>query len=49
MEWYGLGLDYLQRYHSLITGVTAEDVQRVARQYLRPDNYTLVVAGPTIE
>ena len=27
MEWHGLGLDrYLQRYHSLIYGVTADDV-----------------------
>ncbi len=46
MEWYGLGLDYLQRYQSLIMSVTAADVQRVASQYLRQDDYTLVVAGP---
>lgn len=47
MEWYGLGLDYLLRYNDLMYGVTAADVQRVARQYLRRDNYTLVVAGPS--
>jgi zinc protease len=46
MERHGLGLDYLQRYNSLIYGVTPADVQRVAHRYLRPDNYTLVVAGP---
>jgi zinc protease len=46
MEWYGLGLDYLQRYNGLIYGVTPADVQRVARQYLRADTYTLVTAGP---
>jgi zinc protease len=46
MEWDGLGLDYLQRYAGLINGVSAADVQRVARQYLRADAYTLVVAGP---
>jgi zinc protease len=46
MEWYGLGLDYLQRYKDLIYSVTAADVQRVARQYLRRDAYALVVAGP---
>jgi zinc protease len=46
LEWHGLGLDYLRRYKSLIEGVTAADVQRVAHTYLRPDNYTLVVAGP---
>jgi len=46
MEWYGLGLDYLHRYAGEINAITAEDVQRVAAQYLRPDVYTLVVAGP---
>jgi zinc protease len=46
MEWHDLGLDYLRQYKSLIEGVTAADVQRVAHTYLRPDNYTLVVAGP---
>jgi zinc protease len=46
MEWYGLGLDYLQRYNDLIYGVTAADIQRVAAQYLRPNACALVVAGP---
>lgn len=46
MEWFGLGLDYLDRYNSLIYGVTAADVQRVAAQYLRPEQCTIVVAGP---
>jgi zinc protease len=49
MEWYGLGLDYLLRYNDLVYGVSAADVQRVARTYLRNDNYTLVVAGPADE
>jgi zinc protease len=48
MEWFGLGLDFLQRYRSQIESVTAADVQRVAHQYLRPDDYTLVVAGPPL-
>lgn len=46
MEWFGLGLDYLERYKGLIDGVTAADVQRVAAQYLRPEQCTIVVAGP---
>jgi zinc protease len=46
MEWYGLGLDYLQRYNELIYNVTPAEVQRVARAYLRTDAYTLSVAGP---
>jgi zinc protease len=49
MEWYGLGLEYLRRYKDLIYSVTPADVQRVARQYLRTDDYTLVVAGPSLE
>jgi zinc protease len=49
IEWNNLGLDYLQRYKALIYGVSAADVQRVAHQYLRPDNYTVVVAGPPSE
>jgi zinc protease len=47
MEWNGLGLDYLSRYNDLVYGVTTEDVQRVAQNYLRPDTYALSVAGPT--
>lgn len=46
MEWYGLGLDYLQRYPALINSVTAADVQRVAAHYLRPDACVVVTAGP---
>ena len=46
MEWYDLGLDYLERYNDLIYGITPDDIQRVAGAYLRPDAYTLVVAGP---
>lgn len=46
MEWFDLGLDYLERYNSLIYGVTAADVQRVAAQYLHPEHCTIVIAGP---
>lgn len=44
-EWYGLGLDYLQRYRGLIESVTAEDVLRVAKRYLRPEAMAIVTAG----
>jgi zinc protease len=46
MEWFGLGLDYLQTYQERIRAITKEDVQRVAADYLRADSYTLVTAGP---
>ena len=48
IERYGLGLDYLQRYNGLIYSVTAADIQRVAKSYLRLDAYALVVAGPSL-
>jgi zinc protease len=45
VEYYKLGLDYADRYPTLINAVTRADVQRVARTYLRPDRYVLVVVG----
>jgi zinc protease len=49
MERYDLGLDYLQRYASLVNAVTVQDVQRMAREYLDPDSYALAVAGPEVD
>lgn len=46
MEFYGLGLDYLERYSDIIDAITVEDVQAAARRYLDPDAYALAVAGP---
>jgi len=48
MERYGLGLDYLQRYASLIDAVSEADVLDAARRYLDPDRYALAVAGPAL-
>jgi len=44
-EYYGLGLDYPEKYPLLIKSVTREDVLRVAKTYLHPENYILVVVG----
>jgi zinc protease len=49
MERYDLGLDYLQRYTSLIDQITPEQVQAVAQRWLDPDAYALAVAGPVAE
>jgi zinc protease len=43
---YGLGFDYIDKYPEHINRVTIEDIARVARKYLDPQNYTLVVVGP---
>ena len=45
VEFYGLGLDYADKYSRLINAVTKEDVLRAARLYLHPGDYTLVVVG----
>jgi zinc protease len=42
---FGLPLDYYDGYVQQIMNVTAADVQRVAREYLRPDRMTVVVVG----
>jgi zinc protease len=43
MEIHGLPADYLATYRDRVNGVTAADVQRVAKQYLHPGDYDLVV------
>ncbi len=45
VEFYGLGLDYPDRYESLIDSVTKDDIQRVAKKYLRPEDAILVIVG----
>jgi len=45
MELYGLGLDYPEKYPRLINQITAEEVLRVARAYLHPEKFILVVVG----
>jgi zinc protease len=37
--------DYLQTYRDRLQAVTVEDIQRVASQYVRPDEAALVVVG----
>jgi len=45
IEYYGLGLDYPEKYPSIIRYLTREDVLRVAKAYLRPENIILVVVA----
>jgi zinc protease len=45
IEIYSLGLDYPQKYAGLINSVTREDIRRVARMYLHPDNMVIVVVA----
>jgi zinc protease len=48
-EIFKLGFNFLKDYPEHIRKVTIEDVQRVAKQHLDPDNMTLVVVGPIDE
>jgi len=42
---FGLDLDDLERYPERINAVTADDIQRVARQYLKPGLLSMVLVG----
>jgi zinc protease len=44
-EYFGYPADYLQQYRANIDKVTAADVQRVAGQYLKPENLAILVLG----
>ena len=46
---YGLPDDYLQSYRERIDAITADDVQRVANEYVRPDVAAMVIVGDAKE
>ena len=45
LEYHGLPSDYLDTYQENIRKITMEDVKRVARTYLQPENNILLVLG----
>ncbi len=45
LEFYAYPPDYLERYQEQIAAVSAGDVQRVARDYLRPEHQQVIVVG----
>lgn len=45
VEYYGLGLDYPERYPTLIRSVTREEILRVAQKHLFPEKYILVIVA----
>ncbi|MBI5205299.1 MAG: insulinase family protein [Nitrospirae bacterium] len=45
VEFYNLGSDYAEKYPSYIDAVTKEDVLRIAKKYLDPENFVLVVVA----
>ena len=45
LEFYGLGLDYPDRYPDIIGSVTLEQVRAAAKQHLHPDQFLQVVVA----
>lgn len=45
IDYYGMPEDYLETYRDRIMKVTADDVLRVAKEYLRPGKMKIVVVG----
>jgi zinc protease len=43
--FYGLDLGDLQTFRERVNAVTPDDIQRVAREYLRPDRLSIVLVG----
>lgn len=48
-EVYGLGFDFLEKYPALIRAITIEDITKVTREHIDPENMTTVVVGPVDE
>lgn len=49
LERFQLGMDYYQRYPTLIQAVTQADVLETARHWLDADRLAIVSAGPALE
>ncbi len=47
--FYGLPIDQLQTFRERVNAVTVDDIQRVARLYLKPDRLSVVLVGNAAE
>ncbi|MBI4463691.1 MAG: insulinase family protein [Acidobacteria bacterium] len=45
LEYDGLPADYLEKEYKGYTAVTPEDIERVAKKYLHPDQLTIFIVG----
>lgn len=45
LEFYGFPTDYFAKFPEQIRAVTADDVSRVAKKYIRPDQLAVLVVG----
>jgi hypothetical protein len=44
-EYYGYPRDFIQQYQAALAAVTRADVLRVAKEHLKPENFTIVAVG----
>jgi len=49
IEMFDLGLDYYQRFPSLIRAITPDQILDAARRYLHAERMAMAVAGPPRE
>ena len=45
MQLYGLGSDYLEKRNALINAVTMDDIKRVSKRIIAPDQLRIVMVG----
>jgi len=45
VEYYGLGIDYPEKYPTLIKSITREEILRVAKKYIKPEHLLIVVVA----
>jgi zinc protease len=45
LQYFGMPLDFLQRYKDNVAKVTKEDILRVSKKYYHPDTATILVVG----
>ena len=45
-ERHSLGMDYYQKYPSLVANVTRDEIQHVAQRFIDPNNLAIASAGP---
>jgi zinc protease len=48
IEYYDLGLDYLDRYPAIIQALTRTDLRRAAQSHLDPERLVIATAGPAL-
>jgi hypothetical protein len=48
-EFFGYPRDFINQYKDAVAKVTAADIQRVAKQYIKPEEFTIVAVGKTEE